>query len=402
MKKKSPLVIIFMTVFLDLIGFGIVIPLVAVYGRHFGATAFELGLLGAIYSLMQFFFAPFWGNLSDKIGRRPVLLISLTGSTLSYFGFALADSFWVLVATRALAGIFAANISAAQAYIADVTTKEDRAKGMGLLGAAFGIGFTLGPPLGGIAAAKIGLSAPGWIAGGICGLNLLMAFFRLPESLTAEVRARAAAEHRGQRGYAPLSLGRLREAMTRPGLGLLLLTSFAVTFAFSNIEQTFSLFIQDRFTLDTGDAGYKTGVLLMWAGLLGAIIQGGLIRRLAPKWGESRLLRIGLALGVLAMGIFPYGPTYGSYFAIILPLAFANGFITPSLYSLISRAASTGEQGMVLGLSQGLGSLARAVGPMCGMLMFHVAPTWPYNLAAVCYLVMALWHRARMPNEAVV
>lgn len=401
MKKKSPLAIIFVTVFLDLVGFGIVIPLVGVYGKHYGASAFELGVLGAIYSLMQFFFAPFWGNLSDKIGRRPVLLISMAGSTLSYFGFALAESFWFLVVTRAMAGVFAANISAAQAYIADVTTKQDRAKGMGLIGAAFGIGFTLGPALGGVAAAKIGLSAPGWIAGGICLLNLLTAVFRLPESLTPEVRARAAAESKSKRGYAPLSLSRLREAITRPGLGLLLLTSFMVTFAFSNVEQTFSLFMQEHFRLDTGNAGYKTGIMLMWAGLLGAIIQGGLIRRLVPRFGEARLLRLGLAIGVIAMGIFPYGPTYASYFLIIAPLAVANGLINPSLYSLISKSASSGEQGMVLGLSQGLGSLARAFGPMCGMLLFDVGAHWPFILAAGCYLAMVLVHRTRIPNERV-
>src|SRR3984957_9854436 len=188
-RKQSPLFIIFTTVLIDLVGFGMVIPLISLYGRHYGASGLQLPILGGIYSLMQFFFAPLWGSLSDRVGRRPILLLSLTGSTLSYLIFGLAPNYTWLLLARAFGGIFAANISAAQAYIADITAPEDRAKGMGLIGAAFGIGFTLGPPLGGIAAAKIGLSAPGLIAGVICGLNLILAYFRLPESFPKEKRA---------------------------------------------------------------------------------------------------------------------------------------------------------------------------------------------------------------------
>ena len=392
MSKKSPMIVIFTTVFLDLVGFGIVIPLVAVYGRRFGADAVHLGMLGAVYSVMQFFFAPFWGNLSDRIGRRPVLLISLLGSTCAYFGFAMADSYWALFATRALAGIFAANISAAQAYIADITTPESRAKGMGMIGAAFGIGFTLGPPLGGISAAEFGLAAPGLIAGTICALNLLLAVFRLPESLSKELRDQVKMGGGARRSRSPLDLRRLREVMKRPELGKYLATSFLVTFAFSNIEQVFAVFIQDRFSLETAMAGYRTGILLMWAGILGALIQGGLIRRLAPKFGERRLLWWGLLFGVVAMAFFPYGPTWGSYFALIIPLAIANGLINPSLYSLVSRAAAQTEQGAVMGVSQGLSSLARAFGPMVGMVMFGVGAHLPFNIAAGCYLAAALWH----------
>jgi MFS family permease len=157
-------VVIFTTVFLDLVGFGIIIPLVGIYGRHYGATPLELAVLGSIYSVMQFFFSPVWGRLSDRMGRRPILLLSLLGSTLSYFLFAFSNTLGLIILSRALAGIFAANISTAQAYIADVTPHKDRAKGMGLIGAAFGIGFTLGPPLGGISTAKLGMSAPGLIA----------------------------------------------------------------------------------------------------------------------------------------------------------------------------------------------------------------------------------------------
>ena len=163
--KRSPLIVIFTTVFFDLIGFGIIIPLVGIYGRNFGASTVELAILGSIYSIMQFFFSPIWGRLSDRHGRRPILLMSLAGSVIAYYLFAFSNSLYLLIFSRALAGIFAANISTAQAYIADVTKPEDRAKGMGLIGAAFGIGFTLGPPIGGISVSKLGLAAPGIIAG---------------------------------------------------------------------------------------------------------------------------------------------------------------------------------------------------------------------------------------------
>src|SRR4051812_15798619 len=347
--QRSPLFIIFTTVLIDLIGFGMVIPLISLYGRHYGADGLQLAILGGIYSLMQFFFAPIWGSISDRVGRRPIILLSLAGSTLSYVIFGLAPSFtWLLIA-RAFGGIFAANISTAQAYIADVTTPADRAKGMGLIGAAFGIGFTLGPPLGGIASAKLGIAAPGLIASAICGLNLLLAIFRLPESLAPENR-----QVRSKRSLLPLNLDQLTSALKHEELGFFLMTFFFVTFAFSTMEQTFSLLFQTKFHLETGDAGLKTGLVLMVAGVLGALIQGGLIRQLVPKFGERKLLLAGLVFNSIAMALFPYSPTYFLYFVVAIPLAFGNSLINPSLSALISQSVSAREQGTTLGLSQGL------------------------------------------------
>ncbi|MFZ9596668.1 MAG: MFS transporter, partial [Bdellovibrionia bacterium] len=324
-KANSPLIVVFTTVLVDLVGFGMVIPLVGLYGKHYGASGLQLPILGGIYSLMQFFFSPLWGALSDRLGRRPILLMSLLGSTLSYVIFAFAPSFhWLLVA-RAFGGVFAANISAAQAYIADVTRPEERAKGMGLLGAAFGIGFTLGPPLGGIASARFGLAAPGLIAAGICGLNFLLALVRLPESLSPEIRAKNQTQTR--RGLYPLSIQKLSEAMKHPELGSLLLTFFFVTFAFSTMEQTFSLLFQHKFHLETGEAGYKTGLILMVSGMLGAFIQGGLIRKLAPRYGERMLLVVGLFFNVVSLGLFPYCPTYPLYFLMVLPLSLGTALV---------------------------------------------------------------------------
>ncbi len=401
-KQRSPLLIIFTTVLVDLIGFGMVIPLVSLYGSHYGASGLELPILGGIYSLMQFFFAPIWGNISDQIGRRPILLLSLLGSTLSYLMFGWAPSFtWLLIA-RAFGGIFAANISTAQAYIADITTPADRAKGMGLIGAAFGIGFTLGPPLGGIASQQLGLSAPGFIAAAICGLNFLLAIFRLPESLPKSQRNTSPT-----RSWMPISFRTLRRALKHEELGFLLFAFFGVTFAFSTMEQTFSLLFQTKFGLETGEAGLKTGLVLMASGILGAVIQGGLIRRLVPRFGERNLLLVGLLLNSISMVAFPFSPNYGFYFLLAVPLAFGSGLINPSISSLISKGASAREQGSTLGLSQGLGSLARAAGPFCGLLGFAVKTELPYFIAsfisiclfALSYRVFARISRASLTLE---
>jgi MFS transporter, DHA1 family, tetracycline resistance protein len=389
--KKSPLFIIFTTVLIDLIGFGMVIPLIGLYGRHYGASTLELSVLGGIYSLMQFFFSPFWGALSDRIGRRPVLLISLGGSTLSYIIFGLAPNYTWLLLARAVGGIFAANISTAQAYIADVTPPQDRAKGMGLIGAAFGIGFTLGPPLGGIASAQLGLAAPGLLAALICGSNLLLAVFRLPESFPKEQRALAQQTNSSQtRSFSPIDLKRLTQTFQKPQLALLMTTFFSVTFAFSMMEQTFSLLFQSKFSLDTGEAGLKTGLVLMVSGILGAIVQGGLIRKLAPRFGERKLLLAGIFINIFAMGLFPFSPNFAFYFLLAIPIALGSSLVNPSLSALISKNASTHEQGSTLGISQGLGSLARATGPFLGLLSFGVSPELPYLFASGISFILFL------------
>jgi DHA1 family tetracycline resistance protein-like MFS transporter len=396
--RKTSLAVIFVTVFLDLIGFGIVIPLVSVYGKHYGASPLELAVLGAIYSAAQFLFSPLWGGLSDRVGRRPILLLSLVGSTLSYFGFAFATSIGALIVTRGLAGAFAANISTAQAYMADITETKDRSKAMGLVGAAFGIGFTLGPPLGGIASAKFGLAAPGLIAGTICALNTVVAWVRLGESLPPERRVRAL---KGWTG--PLPLVSLRSAFRHPTLGRLLLVFFLVTLAFSNMEQTFSLLFQSKFNLETRDAGLKTGLVLMWSGVLGAVVQGGLIRKLGPKVGDYPLMRIGMILTAIVMAVFPLLPTYGTYFIGVLPMAFGVGILNPSLYSAISKGAQEHEQGLAMGLTQGVGSLARAVGPFVGLWLFAIDYRFPFWLASLLYgltflVVTAIWRSSTRVN----
>lgn len=391
-RGHSPLIIVFTTVFMDLVGFGMIIPLQAVFGKELGASGWQLGLLGAAYPLAQFFFAPFWGQLSDRHGRRPILLMSLTGSTLAYLGFA-AATWWaslpLLMLTRAFQGAFAANISAAQAYIADITPPEKRAGGMAMIGAAFGIGFILGPVLGGLSMKYLGSLAPGLIAAGICGLNLFATFLRLPESLSGKIQK--ANQKQPFRAYDPLNVAQLRKAAQHPYLGLLLVMTFLQITAFGGMEQVFALFFKDHLQLSPEDAGLRTGYALAFVGVLSAIIQGGFIRKLTPRFGERRLLVAGLILFCSGIFLMPYGPNYSSYFLILLPLAIGRSFIDPSTSALVSKAASAAEQGRTFGTFQGLSSLARVVGPFVGLTVFETHKALPFHLGGVlCLIVLAL------------
>lgn len=388
-RRSSPaLLVIFITVAIDLVGFGIVIPLISLYGRNTGASAFELAVLGGIYSFCQFFFSPIWGRMSDRRGRRPILLLSLLGSTASYALFSVAQSIQLLILSRALGGIFAANISTAQAYVADVTKPEDRAKGMGMIGAAFGLGFTIGPPIGGIVAHHWGLWAPGALAAMICGANLILAWFRLPESLSVERRGLA----RQRAGSAIQNV----ISVSRSPISALLLTFFCVTFAFSVMEQVFSLLFQVKFSLNTSEAGYRTGWILMASGLLGIFIQGGLIRKLAPRFGELKLLRAGLVFNVLGMAIFPFGGSFGDYFLLVIPIALGSSLVNPAVTALISRSTDASSQGEVFGQTQGLGSLARALGPFAGLLLFSYSSALPFWVSsAVSVALFIYWMSSR-------
>ncbi|HTB21411.1 MAG TPA: MFS transporter [bacterium] len=371
-KEKSVLTVVFTTVFMDLVGFGIIIPLLPLYGQDLGANEWSLPLLVAAYSLAQFFFSPLWGQVSDRHGRRPVMLVSMGGSTLSYLGFALATyyhSLPLLMATRFLQGTFAANISAAQACIADVTPPQKRAGGMALIGISFGLGFILGPIIGGVSLKYWGVLAPGLIAGGLCGLNLLAAWVRLPETLAPEIQASNRAQH--WRSYDPLNTASLRQAFQHSYLWLLLAISFLQLAAFSTMEQVFALFFKARLHFSLEDAGLKTGYALAFVGFVAAAMQGGFTRRLAPRIGERRMLIAGLFLFAVVLFIMPFGTSYASYFMILAPLAVGRSLIDPSMSSLISQAVSANEQGRAFGTFQGLNSLARVVGPALGIWLFE-------------------------------
>ncbi len=355
--KRSPLVIIFVTIFLDLVGFGIVLPLLPFYAQHFGATALVVGLLSTSYSLMQFLFAPIWGRISDRVGRRPIILLGLFGSVVSYLIFGLAHSLWVLFISRVCAGIAGANISTAQAYIADSTPPERRARGMGLVGAAYGLGFIFGPAIGGTLS-HFALNLPPLFASALSFCNFVAALFLLPESLQPENRT-----SHSRRG---LNLGRIRVALMHPQLGIFMMLFFIVTFAFANLEATFALMTQKKFGFEAHENGY----LFAYIGVLITLMQGALIGHLVGWVGERKLISVGLFSMIFGLGLLPFAPSLFVLLIVLAILTFGQGVTNPSITSSISQVSGPGDQGGILGVTQSLGSLARILGPIWGGLVF--------------------------------
>jgi multidrug resistance protein len=360
----SSLVIVFITVFIDLLGFGIIIPLMPFYATHFGASAFQVGMLATSFSFMQFLFAPLWGRWSDVIGRRPVILIGLLGSAVSYLTFGLAQSLTLLFVSRCLAGIAGANIPTAQAFIADSTTPEDRAKGMGMVGAAFGLGFIFGPALGGFLS-QWGYQAPALFAAALSFLNFLAAVAFLPESLAADRRTGARRRTR---------LEAFQQALQRPRLPTVLLVFFLVVSAFASFESMFALYSQARFGFNSVTIGY----LFAGVGIVLAVVQGLLVGRVVKRVGEHRLAPAAIALLSVGLAFVTLAPTVPALAAACGVIAVGMGFQSPSILSVISQLSDPADQGSTLGVSQSLGSLARILGPLWGGFAFdrfgHAAP----------------------------
>lgn len=395
MMKDKRLLIIFLTVFIDLVGFGIIIPMNPYLAEHFGASPLEIGLLMSVYSLMQFIFAPIWGQLSDRIGRRPVILWSLFGAALAHTSFAFATTFWGLIVARSLAGVFGGNLSAAMAYIADITSTKDRSKGMGMIGAAFGLGFILGPSLGGIFAdvgAKLGdvppfgQSFPAIIAGLICFANFLFALKWLPES------REKVAQVRGKR------FQRIGNALSQPTLNVILFLLFLNTFALAHVEATLFLYVQQQFGWSLTKASFG----FAYIGLIMVITQGYLIRKLMPKYGEARVLIAGLALSAVGFGLSSMAGSVPLLALGVTLLGFGNGMANPSLTGGVSLISGADDQGVNLGVGQSLSSMARILGPPTGGWIYQsISPSSPFAMAAgVAALgVLIAWSiRGRMPR----
>jgi len=364
--KRSPLLVIFVTIFIDLVGFGIVIPVLPFYaeGTQYGATPSQVGLLFASYSVMQLVFAPILGRLSDKYGRRPILLASLLGTALGFLILGFATTLWMLFVGRIIDGISGGNISTAQAYIADVTTKEDRAKGMGLIGAAFGLGFVFGPAIGGVLS-RWGIHVPFLFAGGLALGNAVLLYFTLPETVTPDHPARVSAA--SGRGW-----GQVIASLRNRRLGFVLTIYFLSIVAFSIMTATFSLFLMFRLGYDA----FHNGWIFAFVGVISAIIQGGMIGRLVKKFGEPWLLILGGFLFTASLFAIPFvTPASGVIGILTLGAVTAIGqaLTAPSLSSLASKSASAGEQGVVLGVTQSVASLARAVGPTLAAALIYSA-----------------------------
>src|SRR5580765_7037467 len=368
--KRSPLLVIFITVFIDLVGFGIVIPVLPFYaeGTQFGATPSQVGLLFASYSVLQLIFAPVLGRLSDKHGRRPVLLVSLLGTALGFLILGFATTLWMLFVGRIIDGISGGNISTAQAYIADVTTKENRAKGMGLIGAAFGLGFVFGPAIGGILS-RWGINVPFLFAGGLALANTILLYFTLPETVTPDHPARvSAASGRGWR--------HLLVALREPRLAYVLAIYFLGIVAFSIMTATFSLFMMFRLGYDA----FHNGWVFAFVGVISAIVQGGLIGKLVKRFGEPLLVIVGAALFTASLAVVPFvKPATGLFTILVIGAATSIGqaLSAPTLSSLASKSASAAEQGSVLGVMQSVSSLARAVGPTLAAVLIYSTVAQP-------------------------
>jgi len=363
--KRTRLGIIFLTIFIDLVGFGIVIPVLPRYAEHFGATPMEIGWLVGIFSLMQVFAAPAWGGLSDRIGRKPVLIISVLGTAFGFFLMGAAGSVAMLIVARAVSGVSGGNISTAQAYIADITEPGQRSKAMGLVGAAFGLGFIFGPAIGGWTSSHFGFAAPMYLAGVLALANAVLIVAILPESLGADVRSR-----RLLLPKKPLFPG-LFQHMQPKAFGAAALTYFFTIAGFSIMTTLFALFLWHRFRLD--EKG--TGFLFALVGVINAVIQGGLIGRLSKRFGDARLATAGAASLSAAFLLLPLCPSIGFVILTSCLVAVGNSLTAPTLTAMASRAVDADWQGRALGVFQALGSLARWLGPLLGgwLLAFDLA-----------------------------
>jgi MFS family permease len=388
--KKSPLLVIFLTVFIDLVGFGIVIPVLPLYAEHFHATPVAIGWLTGIYSGMQIIFMPILGRLSDRFGRRPILLVSLMGTAFGFVLMGAATALPLLFVARIIDGATGGNISTAQAYIADVTTPETRSKAMGLIGAAFGLGFTFGPMIGGILS-RISYGAPFYFAAALAAGNAVLLYFILPESLSPEHRAR------------PHAKARVAEVFQHGDgktFAVIAATNFFVITGFSIMTTLFALFTEKRFGYDAQQNGYIFGLI----GILSVIMQGALIGRLVTMFGELTLMRVGVAGIGLSLLSLPFCSTLTLLLLACAGLALANGLSAPSINGLASQMIDRSWQGRALGVMQSAASFGRLVGPLLAgwFLMFdlpkpvaHYGRTPFWAAAAICGVafICALWLR---------
>lgn len=420
--SRRGLAVVFAVVFLDLLGFGIIIPILPYYTRTFpGGTEFVIGLLAASYSATQFLFAPFLGSLSDRVGRRPVLVLSLAGSVVAWTVFGLADALWVLFVSRMVAGAMGGNLSTAQAYVADVTPPERRAGALGLLGAAFGLGFIFGPGIGAVlsfdavvagvdaalpAAVPITrFSLPAFAAAAASLAGVVVAVFALPES------RRPGSEREAR----PSQLEQLATAVRTAGLRELLGAFFLVSFAFSGVQIMFIPYVADVY----GYTASQSALLLTYVGVLSVVVQGVLIGRLSARYAAVPLTLGGTGVLVVAIGALPFSPSLAAVLpdatgvapfltdrllgllAVLTLLPVGNGVVSVTLNTLVSQRASVDTQGSAFGLTQGAGSLARTVGPIVMGGLYTAVGYWsPFVVGSLLLLpagVLVL--RLRVPDE---
>ncbi len=379
MKSKASLSIIFITVFIDLLGFGLLIPILPTFAsKELAISDFEIGIIIAAFSFMQFIFNPIIGSYSDKVGRRPIILATLLITAASYIMFSFATSFLILLISRMLGGFGGSNIAVAQAYIADVTTERERAKGMGMIGAAFGLGFVFGPMLGGILA-DYGYQVVGYAAAGFSFLAFLFAAFFLKES----VEKKQTQIKRNVNVFSPKAYQVLR---TEKRLAFFMLIYFVIVFSMANIYGTFALLGYKIYNFSDREIGYLFTVI----GIVGALVQGGLLRQVSKYVSDEKLVLTGIFFMMIGLGGLPYGITFLGVAIIGGFLAIGSGILQPTILGLVSREANAENQGSILGLNQSLASLARVLGPLWGGIAYdYIGYQFPF-LTGGLFTLLAL------------
>jgi MFS transporter, DHA1 family, tetracycline resistance protein len=372
--NRSPLAVMFLTIFIDLMGFGIIIPILPNLSVGLTGNKSSLAVAG-VYALFNFIFAPLWGSLSDKYGRRPIILVSILLTAGANFMFGYVTTFWLLIIQRALAGIGSANISAANAYIADISTPENRTKNMGLVGAAFGLGFVFGPFFGGLVYSNYDILGVGVFSASLSVLNFIMAYFMLPESIKEKQSNIKFQLKPITQLIAGMKINIVRELFT---------LNFVFTLAFSMMYVTVAVLWKDFY----GFTELQIGYVFSYIGITSAVVQGLLVGPMNRRFGERKLLYMGLVFGALGLMTLPFVPPDQFWIELVALtfIALANGCITPSILGLLSNSIGPREQGSMLGLNQSTGALARVFGPALGGMFFDFDYRAPYLIAGLICL----------------
>ncbi|MBI4372220.1 MAG: MFS transporter [Candidatus Omnitrophica bacterium] len=397
------LLTVFLAVLIDLLGFGIILPLLPFYAAVFGATAVQIGLLYSIYPFAQLIFSPIWGGLSDRFGRRPIMLLSTFGASIAYLIFGLAHSLALLFISRLAAGMMGGNISTAQAYVTDVTTHEDRARGMGLIGAAFGIGFVIGPALGTLLIHPKFLeffniipenefALPGFFAAALSLLSFLLVLFKLPETVkrsegnaTPLIRSSIFTKKFWQ------FVMKLEEKKFFP---FLILSIFLIVFAQASLYSSFPLFCKNQLAL----SAEAVGIFFVYMGLIAIVVQGGLIKILTRRFGEEKLFLAGNILMAIGLAAIPFAASRNALFVILGVMSIGGSLNVPTLNSLISKEAEPSQVGATMGTAQGIASLGRVIGPTWGGLLYAFWFQIPFLLTALI-LSLTVWIGLKLIRE---
>lgn len=394
-----PILVIFLTILIDMIGFGIVIPILPLYSLHFHATDWQIGMLFGSFSLMQLIFAPLLGRWSDRFGRRPILLLSILGTAISFLIMGLANTLWMLFLGRLLDGASGGNIPTAQAYIADVTPLEKRSAAMGIIGAAFGLGFVIGPAIGGLLG-HYSIQLPFYVAAGLAFINVIAIYLFLPESLDEKTRK----SHPAVTGSPLQNILKLQSGP----LNGVMWTSLVSTIAFSLVTALFTLVTAERMHWHARE----NGILFAYIGFLGILIQGGLIRRLVPKTGEKPLIVTGSVFLFISMALLPLSSNLPLIVIASTAMAIGNSLVTPLLSGLASKSADVQSQGIVLGVMQSVASFGRMIGPTIGGFLlqydeitrnalYGITPFWFAAALMAIGIVVAMRLQSGTPQRVI-